>query len=134
MELNFKTEIRASKIDGKGLFALTPIPARKKLGNLPGEIISVRKGRQLAKTQQRIALVELDDHYALNATDHESNLKYINHSCMPNTYMRVINHTVEFYALKNIARNQELTCNYGETHHDGKLTCQCGAPNCKGFL
>ena len=134
MDLKFKTVIRKSKIDGKGLFALSLIPAKKKLGELPGEVITIRKGRLMVKQQHRIALVEFDDKFALNATDHESHLKYINHSCSPNTYMRVISHRVEFYSLHEIARGQELTCNYGETHHDGKLPCRCMSPNCKGYL
>jgi SET domain-containing protein len=48
--------------------------------------------------------------------------------------MRVAHGKVEFYTLKPIKKGEELTCNYGETHHDGKLKCRCGAPNCKGFL
>jgi uncharacterized protein len=131
---NFAVQVKPSKIEGKGAFALEAIPARKKIGELRGEVISKRKARKLAEQQKRIAIVELDDHWALNATDTEAPLKYINHSCQPNTYMRVIAKRVEFYALRAIAVKEELTCNYGETHHDGKLQCNCGAKGCKGFL
>jgi SET domain-containing protein len=48
--------------------------------------------------------------------------------------MRVINCHVEFYALRKIKKNEELTCNYGLTHHEGTLPCRCGAPNCKGAI
>jgi uncharacterized protein len=130
----FPLRIKASKIEGKGAFATTFIPKRKKLGELDGEVIGLRKARQLAKTLQRIAIVELDERRALNATFTEGTLKYINHSCRPNTYMRVIGTHVEFYALRNIGPGEELTCHYGETHHDGKLKCNCGAPGCEEFL
>ena len=36
----------------------------------------------------------------------------------------------EQHALRAIAPGEEITVNYGETHHEGKLRCQCGAPNC----
>lgn len=130
----FKLQIKASKIDGKGAFALEAIPARKKVGELAGEVISLRRARKLAEQLKRIAIVELDDHWALNATDTEGAIKYINHSCQPNTYMRVIGKHVEFYALRDIAIKEELTCGYGETHHDGKLLCRCGTKGCKGYL
>ncbi len=129
-----KLLVKKSRIEGMGAFALSPLPSRKKIGELAGEIISVRKARQLAKTEKRIAIVELDERFALNATDTPGEIKYINHSCCPNTYMRVIRHRVEFYALRNICKKEELTCNYGPTHHDGKLPCNCGAVGCKGFL
>jgi SET domain-containing protein len=41
---------------------------------------------------------------------------------------------VEFFTLRLIKKEEELTCNYGETHHDGKLKCRCGAIGCKGYL
>lgn len=134
MKIKFPVEVKKSLIDGKGAFALGIIPARKKIGELDGEIISIEEGRKLAEKNKRIALVELDYEYALNAFYTEGQMKYINHSCSPNTYMRVYKHHVEFYSLRTIKKGEELTCNYGETHHDGKHSCKCGAFNCKGFL
>ena len=130
----FAVQIKPSKIQGKGLFARSPIPKRKKIGELAGEVISIRQANKLAKQLKEIAIVELDDQWALNATHIEAPMKYINHSCQPNTYMRVIGKHVEFYALRDIAPKEELTANYGETHHDGKLPCRCGAKGCKGYL
>lgn len=79
-------------------------------------------------------MVEFGDGRALDASVNPNELRYINHSCLPNTYMRVCFNRVEFYTLKEINKGEELTCNYGPTHHDGQLKCECGAPNCKGFL
>src|SRR5688572_22569620 len=130
----YTLKVKSSKIDGKGLFTYSVIPGRKKIGELVGEIITVAKARRLCKTIKRIAIVELDDEYALSALDSDTPFKFINHSCRPNTYMRVIKSRVEFYALKDIMPTEELTCNYGETHHDGKLKCNCKAKFCKGYL
>ena len=34
----------------------------------------------------------------------------------------------------DIATGEEITANYGETHHEGQLKCRCGAPGCIGWL
>ncbi len=131
---SFDLRILKSKIDGKGLFAYSKLPARRKIGELSGEIISTQKARKLAKQLKRIAIVELNEEYALDATNFEDKLKYINHSCQPNTYVRIITTHVEFYTLREINLKEELTCDYGETHHDGKLKCNCNCIGCIGFL
>lgn len=110
------------------------IPARKKIGNLTGEIISKREARRRAIQSERVAIVEFYDNRALDATVNSNELRYVNHSCKPNTYMRVCYSKVEFYSLMTIKKGEELTCNYGPTHHDGKLKCMCGAEGCIGYL
>jgi len=134
MPLNFPLINKPSKIDGQGAFALQPIPAKKKIGNLGGEVISLRTARKRAAQTKRVAMVEFGDGRALDASINPNELRYVNHSCQPNTFMRVAHSRVEFYALKPIKKGEELTCNYGPTHHDGKLPCRCGARGCKGFL
>jgi SET domain-containing protein len=134
MKLFFDITNKASRIDGKGAFALQQIPAKRKIGNLDGEIITLREARKRAAKTKRVAMVEFGDGRALDATIRSNQLRYVNHSCNPNTYMRVCYSRVEFYALRKINVGEELTCNYGPTHHDGKLKCQCGALNCEGFL
>ena len=123
--LYFEAVVGKSKIHGKGLYAKKKIPARKKIGSLAGEIISKKTAREKAKLNESISL---------DASNVYNVLRYINHSCKPNTYMRTIDHHVEFYALRSIRPDEELTCNYGPTHHDGKKECRCGAPGCKGFI
>ncbi|MBA2745787.1 MAG: SET domain-containing protein [Flavisolibacter sp.] len=130
--MHFKIIHAKSRIHGKGSFAKENIPARKRIGILGGQIISKFKARKMAVTKS-IAVVELWNGWAIDASD-EKGLRYVNHSCDPNTFMRNINYLVEFYALKDIAPGEELTCDYGTTHHDGKLACTCGAVNCKGSL
>lgn len=123
-----------SRIDGKGAFRDQLIPARRKIGESGGEIISLREARHRASLTKRVAMVEFGNGKALDGSVNPNALRYINHSCTPNTYMRVQFPRVEFYALTDIAKGEELTCNYGSTHHDGKLPCQCKSPDCKGFL
>ncbi len=117
-----------------GAYAGEHIPAKKKIGSLGGVIISKKEANRRSKLNESIAIVELWNGKALDATINSNELRYVNHSCGPNSYMRVINNHVEFYALRDIKKNEELTCNYGLTHHEGTLPCKCGAKNCKGFI
>jgi uncharacterized protein len=129
----FQLRAAPSLIDGTGVFALEPIPARRKLGEMTGEVVTWRVGRERAKLYERIAMVEFEDGYSLDAT-HDKLLRFVNHSCDANCYIRRIGHRVEFYTRLALAKGTELTADYGETHHDGKHPCQCGALNCRGFL
>src|SRR5215211_3648457 len=97
--LFYDLKIDKSKIDGKGAYAVQSIPARKKIGDLGGVIITQREARKIAKTTKRVAIVEFGNGRALNASVNSNALRYINHSCSPNTYMRVFHNRVEFYAL-----------------------------------
>ncbi len=133
-KLLYSLRIDKSQIDGKGAYAKQAIPARKKIGDLGGVIISQREARKLAGMNKRVAIVEFGNGKALNAGINSNELRYVNHSCSPNTYMRVANNRVEFYALRYIRHNEELTCDYGDTHHEGKLPCKCGAESCQGFI
>lgn len=130
----FALRVGVSAIDGQGVFALEAIPARRKLGELRGESISVREARRRAKGRARIHIVEVSETRAVDATDSVTALRYINHGCTPNAVLRISQGRVEFYALRDIAAGEELTCHYGESHHEGRLTCRCGAPNCSGRL
>lgn len=137
MELRYSIHIKKSNIAGMGTYALQNIPAKRKIGNLTGQIISFRKARQRVRQQPITALlmIEFDnDPIALDASINRNELSYINHSCNPNTYLRRAFRKVEFYTLRSIVKGEELSCNYGETHHDGKLFCKCGAANCRGVI
>lgn len=132
----FPVKVAKSKISGKGAYAIQRIPARKKIGDLGGVIITLREARRIvAETKGVVNMVEFDHgNIALNASANPNDLRFINHSCDPNTYMRLTDRRVEFYALRTIKVGEELSCDYGETHHEGKLPCGCGAKNCRGFI
>jgi uncharacterized protein len=126
--------IKPSEIDGRGVFARRRITARRKIGELTGEFIGLREARRRAAARRRIAIVELPDGGAIDASVGGNEFRYINHSCMPNAYMRLIGRRVEFYSLRDIRPGEEITCDYGDTQHDGKLPCRCRRPGCRSFL
>jgi uncharacterized protein len=130
---NFKISPGKSTIHGTGCFANEKIPSRKKVGSLGGMVIPKQAARKMVVKNASISLVELWNGKAIDASK-EKGVRFINHSCAPNTFMRTYNFHVEFYALRDIKKGEELTCDYGPTHHDGKLPCNCGAPGCKGNL
>jgi len=130
----FAVEVHASTIDGNGAFAAEPIPPRLKIGEIRGESISVQEARIRATRHERIMIVELSPKKAIDFSKSADPMRYTNHSCRPNARLVIRNGRVEFYAARAIAAGEEITVDYGETHHDGKLACRCGAPGCRGTL
>jgi uncharacterized protein len=130
----FQVRVAPSRIDGQGAFAAEAIPARRKIGEIRGEAISVREARRRAKGMARIMIVELSERRAIDASNSVDPLRFTNHSCRPNAVLRIRQGRVEFYAMRDVRTGEELTVDYGETHHEGKLACRCGAPGCVGRL
>ncbi len=126
-------QVGPSRLVGRGLFAGTPIAPRAKIGEFEGGAIGLREARRRARGRAVIAIVELERH-AIDATASPRGFRFINHSCAPNTFMRCTRERAEFYALRAIRAGEELTVDYGESHHDGRLRCRCGARNCRGWL
>jgi SET domain-containing protein len=130
----FDVFVRKSEIDGHGVFAAEMIPSRLKIGEIRGEAISCAEGRRRAASLQRIMIVEISPRTAIDASKSTDPMRFTNHSCQANARLAIIAGRIEFYALRAIEPGEEITVNYGETHHEGKLRCRCGAPNCIGAL
>lgn len=105
-----------------------------KIGEFAGELISQREARRRARGGRKIAIVEFNDGRALDATRAPNWFRYINHSCSANAYIRIYRDHIEFYARRAIGRGEEVTCDYGESHHDGALHCKCGSAKCRGYI
>ena len=130
----FALRVGASRIDGQGAFAAESIPPRRKIGEIRGESISVKEARQRAKGAARIMIVELSQRRAIDATRSADPLRFTNHSCAPNAVLRIRQGRVEIYAMRAVSAGEEITVDYGETHHEGRLRCRCGAASCVGRL
>jgi SET domain-containing protein len=130
----FSVRVARSRIDGFGVFAAEAIPPRLKIGEIRGESITIAEARRRAATQQRIMIVEISMRRAIDASKSTDPMRFTNHSCSPNARLSIRDGRVEFYALRAIPPGEEITVNYGETHHEGKLACRCGAPGCVGRL
>jgi SET domain-containing protein len=130
----FDVAVRPSPIDGHGVFAAEPIGSQKKIGEIRGESISIDEARIRATRHERIMIVELSPRRAIDFTKSHDPMRFTNHSCQPNARLCIDYGRVEFYALRDIVAGEELTADYGQTHHAGQLACRCGAPDCRGTL
>jgi SET domain-containing protein len=130
----YAVDTRPSPIDGTGAFAAEPIPARRKIGEIRGESISVAEARIRATRSERIMIVEISARRAIDFSRSSDPMRFTNHSCRPNARLVIRNGRVEFYARHPIGPGEEITVDYGETHHEGRLACRCGAPGCRGAL
>ena len=126
--------VRRSPIDGFGVFTLEPAKRFQKIGEVRGESISVAEARRRAATLERIMIVEISPKKAVDLAQSTDPMRFTNHSCQPNGRLTISGGRIEFYALRDIAPGEELTVDYGETHHEGKLACRCGALGCRGAL
>ena len=130
----YAVTVQASTIDGQGAFAAEAVPARLKIGEIRGESISVQQARIRATRSERIMIVELSARKAIDFSKSADPMRYTNHSCRPNARLCIRQGRVEFYALRAIAPGEEITVDYGETHHEGRLACRCGVAGCRGAL
>jgi SET domain-containing protein len=132
--LSPKTEVRESRIHGRGLFATDKIQK--------GEIVAVKGGHivtreQLREITPRLGPVEIqigDDLFIAPVTTDERELSmlYSNHSCDANMGMRG---EITFVALRDIETGEELTHDWCTTDDDDySLECKCGAANCRKIL
>lgn len=130
----FAVDVRPSAIDGHGVFAVAVVAARLKIGEIRGESIGVQEARIRATRHARIMMVEVSARKAIDFSRSTDPMRFTNHSCKPNARLSIRAGRVEFYALRTIVVGEEITVDYGETHHDGKLACRCNAPACRGAL
>ncbi|VDO04496.1 unnamed protein product [Rodentolepis nana] len=132
-----------SPIHQWGLFALEPISADEMVIEYVGHVVRrcVSELREKQYMQRGIGssyLFKIDDNLVIDATMYGNNARFINHSCQPNCFAKVI--TVEgqkkivIYAKRDIQVLEEITYDYKFPYEDVKVPCQCGAPQCRKFL
>jgi SET domain-containing protein len=58
---------------------------------------------------------------------------FVNHSCNPNSGIKVTNKKVVLIAIKNIPKGQEITFDYSTTmdEDDWEMNCKCGSQYCR---
>jgi len=130
-----KTEVRDSKIHGRGLFATANIAKDEVVAVKGGHIISREELGE--KVTPRLGPVEIqigDDLFIAPVTeaDREGSMLYSNHSCDSNLGVRG---EITLVAMRNIRAGEELTHDWATTDDDDySVECKCGAPNCRGTL
>jgi SET domain-containing protein len=128
--LRYPVRAAVSKIEGTGVFAGSAIPRRAKIGEVTGELISIRTARRRAKMRCRLCLVDVSDTLALDCTKGNA-LRFLNHSCRSNAFLRIFRRRVEVYARRSIRKGEEITVDYGESPHRGGMQCGCRQKACR---
>jgi uncharacterized protein len=133
--LSPKTEVRESKIHGRGLFATENIAKDEIVAVKGGHIVDREMLRE--KITPGLGPVEIqidDDLFIAPVTDEERELSmlYSNHSCDANLGIRG---EITFAAIRDIRAGEELTHDWCTTDNDDySIECKCGAPNCRKIL
>ncbi|KAM9299354.1 histone-lysine N-methyltransferase 2A [Gastrophryne carolinensis] len=133
-----------SPIHGRGLFCRRTIDAGEMVIEYSGNVIrsTLTDKREKYYDGKGIGcyMFRIDDSEVVDATMHGNAARFINHSCEPNCYSRVIpidgqKHIVIF-AMRKINRGEELTYDYKFPIEDAsnKLACNCGTKKCRKFL
>jgi SET domain-containing protein len=120
-------EVRASGIQGRGLYALREFNA--------GEIVLRWDLSHTIPNEQVALLTEaerrythpLDDQWTLIVQPPE---RFVNHNCRNNTEVR------DFcdVALRRIEAGEEITSDYGSDGSAVRFDCLCGSDNCRGQI
>src|SRR5256884_3452050 len=133
--LSPKTEVRESKIHGRGLFATADIAKDEIVAVKGGHIVDRETLRD--KITPRLGPVEIqidDDLFIAPVTDEERefSMLYSNHSCNASLGMRG---EITFVAMRDIRAGEELAHDWAMTDDDDySVECKCGAPNCRKIL
>jgi uncharacterized protein len=133
--LSPKTEVRESKIHGRGLFATADIAKDEIVVVKGGHIVDGKTLRE--KITPVLGPVEIqigDDLFVAPVSDEECELSmlYLNHSCDPNLGVRG---EITFVAMRDIRTGEELTHDWAMTDDDDySIECNCGAADCRKIL
>uniref|UniRef100_A0A5S6QIL3 [histone H3]-lysine(4) N-trimethyltransferase n=1 Tax=Trichuris muris TaxID=70415 RepID=A0A5S6QIL3_TRIMR len=132
-----------SKIHGWGLFAMEDIGPDEMIIEYVGQKIrmAVAERREEIYEKRGIGssyLFRIDNEWVIDATNHGNMARFINHSCAPNCYAKVISvnsqKRIVIYSKQNIRRGEEITYDYKFPREDEKIPCNCRSFNCRGSL
>jgi hypothetical protein len=113
---------------GRGVFAGRDIAAQEEVLEFLGNIVDVSELEDLTHALQ-IGPRE----FLTSSGDVDD---YVNHSCEPNCGIRNDDHRVVLFALRDIAKDDEITFDYSTTQTGGfwSMLCQCGSAKCRGMI
>ena len=125
--------IQKSLINGRGCFATVHFPRRRKIAEYTGERIPDCEAQRRAH-RAKLRICDVDGVWSIDGSRGGNGTHYINHSCEPNAYMKILYDHILFIALRDIEPGEEITIDYEATLHSNKKRCICGAPSCRGTI
>ena len=134
MRLAYGLTIKDSHINGKGCFATVFFPRRRKIADYAGERITEEEAKRRASRRRILRICAINNQWSLDGSRGGNGTHYINHSCEPNCFMKILHGHIQFYALRDIEPGEELTIDYQYTLHSDRKRCHCKAPACRGTI
>ncbi|RUS91880.1 hypothetical protein EGW08_000282 [Elysia chlorotica] len=140
-----KKQLRFAKsgIHDWGLFAMEPIAADEMVIEYVGEKIRQPIADLREKHYEKTGigssyLFRVDHETIIDATKCGNLARFINHSCNPNCYAKIITvdgfKKIVIYSKRDIDVNEEITYDYKFPFEEDKIPCLCGSQGCRGYL
>lgn len=111
------------------------------------EVADIRERRYEEEGMGSCYLFRLDEQWIIDATRAGGVARFMNHSCQPNAWSKVIQaedvdkpgggKKIVLFALRDLHEGEEVLYDYKFSYDDDdrdELKCNCGAPNCKGRM
>ena len=137
-------EVRRSRIQGRGAFAVRPIRKGQRIDEYVGQNIShAEADRRYDDNEGRhhTFLFSVNEAKVIDARYWGNNARYINHSCDPNCESVIEDDRVWIKAIKAIKPETELVYDYRFEWQDEfgpedirYYACRCGSENCRGTM
>ena len=125
-------EARASRIEGRGLFATRAFHRGERLATYRGPVVAAPPGPD---AEGRIHALELGPGKWIDGSDPANLARFANHACEPTAEAVRVGDVVELRALRDLAAGTEVTFDYGFGLADALgYPCRCGAAACPGFI
>lgn len=131
---SFRLEARPSKIHRWGVYALERIPARRKVIEYTGEKISRRETKRRGEERDLHYLFTLNSYWAIDGSVGGSGAEFINHSCEPNVYAKIVRNHILYMTKRAIESGEELLVDYRFEKEMETVPCTCGARKCRGTI
>ena len=126
--------VKPSGIDGRGCFATRFFPKGRKIAELTGELVSRREAARRMRGRRRLHICAINSYWGVDGSRGGNGSQFVNHSCQPNSFIRIIHGHIIFFALRDIRPGEEITLDYVESYHPNSKRCRCGAPRCRGTI
>ncbi|GMF18138.1 unnamed protein product [Phytophthora lilii] len=136
--------VRKSSIHGYGLFLKEAVSEGQMIVEYQGQMINqtVADERERRYEEQGIGscyMFRLDEKTIIDATRCGNLARFINHSCDPKAFARIVSveggeKKIVIFAKRAIAVGDEVTYDYKFPIEDEAIRCDCNAPNCIGRM
>jgi len=129
---DWKVKNTANK--GRGLFAKRDINAGVVIGDYLGKIVKTSEF-DIKEDEHNLYLMYYDDQTSIYPDLQKEDIHLVNHSCVPNLWMYILQGHTLFFAIRKIFRGEELTVSYMLSPQDDYCSpcmhiCKCESMFC----